>query len=86
MRPGLPTLNPSQKEVASAIYQTFGDEAFSSEMVVATLDYTHAHVSAVLHQFTLLKILNCNSDGEDRYTYSFLVNPKEHPECFADVA
>ena len=55
-------------------------------MVVATLDYTHAHVSAVLHTFTLLKILNCNCDGEDRYTYNFLVNPKENPECFAEIA
>ena len=86
VRPGPPMLFPTQKEVASAIYQSFGDETFSSEMVVATLDYTHAHVSAVLHTFTLLKILNCNCDGEDRYTYNFLVNPRENPECFAETA
>ena len=86
VRPGPPMLFPTQKEVATAIYQSFGDETFSSEMVVATLDYTHAHVSAVLHTFTLLKVLNCNCDGEDRYTYNFLVNPRENPECFAESA
>jgi hypothetical protein len=55
-------------------------------MVVATLDYAHSHVSAVLHQFTLIRILNCSNDANNKYFYQFRVNPKENPECFADVA
>ena len=86
IRPGIPELKPSQKEVASAIYNSFGDAEFSSEMVVATLDYSKSHTCAVLHQFTLLKILNCNTEAPDKYTYQFRVNPRENPECFIDVA
>lgn len=85
-RPGLPELKPAQKEVASAIYNSFGEERFSSEMVIATLDYTKAHTCAILHQFTLLRILDCSTESPDKYTYQFLVNPRENPECFADVA
>lgn len=79
-------MSDNQKEIASAMYQSFGDEIFSSEMVVATLDYAHSHVSAVLHQFTLMRILNCSSNAENKYSYQFCVNPRENPECFADVA
>ena len=86
IKPGPLPLNDLQKEIASAMYTSFGDEAFSSEMVVATLDYTHSHVSAVLHQFTLLKILNYSVAEENKYSYQFIVNPKENPECFVDVA
>ena len=35
-------------------------------------------------QFTLLRILDCRK--EDVNMYQFLVNPKEHPEVFEDVA
>jgi len=86
IKPGPAPLSSTQKEVATAMYQSFGDEVFSTEMVIATLDYTASHVSAVLHQFTLFKILNCNSNTDEGYTYQFIVNPKENPECFVDVA
>ena len=74
-------LLPAQKAFASAVYKEFGDEVFSLEMVVATLDDSSSHVSAVLHQFTLLQILTCRKDDVNRY--QFLVTPEQHPECFA---
>lgn len=86
IKPGPSPLNNNQKEIVSAMYQSFGNEAFSSEMVIATLDYTSAHVSAVLHQFTLMKILNCSSDAENKYHYQLTVNPEHNPECFVGVA
>ena len=51
-------------------------------MVIASLDYTAPHASATLHQLTLLRILDCRK--EDVLWYQFLVNPVEHPECFAE--
>ena len=66
------------------MYDNFGNGTFSQEMVIATLDYARSHVSAILHQFTLIRILDCRK--EDVYRYQFLVNPEDHPECFEDVA
>lgn len=86
IRPGPPELKPAQKEVVTAIYNTFGDEVFSSEMVIATLDYSKAHACAILHQFTLLKILDCNTKSPDKFMYQFRVNPRENPECFTGAA
>lgn len=74
-------LLPAQKAFAAAVYKEFGGEVFSLEMVVATLDYSSSHASAVLHQFTLLQILACRKEDVNRY--QFLVTPEQHPECFA---
>ncbi|MBP3210638.1 MAG: Fic family protein [Oscillospiraceae bacterium] len=84
INPQFSLLRKSQRETATAMYESFGDESFTLEMVVATLDYSSTHASAYLHQFTLLKILDCRKD--DVNTYQFLVNPEEHPECFVSVA
>ena len=73
-----------QKRFITEMYETFGDDVFSTEMVIATLDYSGAHVSAYLHQFTLLRILDCRK--EDVYRYQFLINPEEHPEYFEPAA
>ena len=81
---GPPILSKSQKRIITEMYESFGAELFSSEMVVATLDYSGAHTSAVLHQFTLMKILDCQ-EGEV-YRYQFLINPQDHPECFEKAA
>ena len=56
----------------------------AENVVVAVLDYSSSTASAYLHQFTLLKILDCRK--EDVNMYQFRVNPKEHPEVFEDVA
>ena len=84
LKKGIPSLSGVQKRFITKMYESFGDEVFSSEMVVATLDYSGAKVSAYLHQFTLLKILDCRK--EDGNQYQFLVNPAENPECFVEAA
>ena len=42
---------------------------FSQEMVIATLDYAGSHVSAILHQFTLIRILDCRKEDVYRYQH-----------------
>ena len=84
LRAGPPPLSDSQKRFAREIYDCFGDGSFSTEMVIATLDYSGAHISAILHKFTLLRILDCQKG--DVYQYQFLINPQENPECFIDAA
>lgn len=78
------TLSNAQKKMITEIYESFGEESFSTEMVVATLDYTSPHVSAYLHKFTLLKILDCWKEHVNKY--QFLISPKEYPEYFIQVA
>ena len=84
LKTGALSLSKGQKRFITEMYETFGDDVFSTEMVIATLDYSGAHVSAYLHQFTLLKILDCRK--EDVYRYQFLINPEEHPEYFEPAA
>ena len=82
IKTGPPKLRKAQKEAVTEMYEIFGDDFFSKEMVIASLDYTAPHASATLHQLTLLRILDCRK--EDVLWYQFLVNPVEHPECFAE--
>ena len=84
IRPRFDRLGPGQKKRARMMYDSFGEETFSLEMVVATLDYSSSTASAYLHQFTLLRILDCRK--EDVNVYQFLVNPREHPEVFDGAA
>lgn len=80
LSPELPKLTKAQKRVASEIYESFGEGRFSAEMVLASLNYTDGTVWAYLHNFTLLKILDCQKDGVNQY--QFRITPQEHPECF----
>lgn len=84
LKTGALSLSKGQRRFITEMYESFGDDVFSTEMVIATLDYSGAHVSAYLHQFTLLKILDCRK--EDVYRYQFLINPEEHPEYFEPAA
>ena len=84
VKPCFGLLDSSQRRRARIMYESFGEDTFSLEMVVAVLDYSSSTASAYLHQFTLLKILDCRK--EDVNMYQFRVNPKEHPEVFEDVA
>ena len=77
-------LTSGQRKVLTEIYDSFGSSDFSSEMVIATLDYSGSLVCAYLHQFTLLKILDCRKEGVFRYR--FLINPEDHPGYFVDAA
>ncbi len=56
----------------------------ASEMAIATLNYSETNIVAYLHQFTLLRILDCRK--EDVYRYQLMVNPEENPECFENAA
>lgn len=80
-----PELEPKQKKTISAIYETFGDQEFSSEMFLATLNYSPSYTYASLHKLTLLRILGQRST-EDGNQYQLLVNPEDHPECFEPAA
>lgn len=84
LRPDLTKLTKAQKRVASEIYDTFGMGRFSTEMVLANLKYADGTVFGYLHDFTLLKILDCQKDGVNQYR--FRISPKEHPECFEVTA
>ena len=80
VKEGPVALSYTQKKVVTETYKSFGEESFSTEMVVATLDYSSNHVYSFLHNFTLLKILDCYKEGV--YKYQFLINPEEYPEYF----
>ena len=77
-------LKPHQKRAITAIYEAFGDKHFSSEMIIATLNYSTSYTYASLHTLTLMRILDQKST-ENGNRYQLLVNPDEHPEYF-DIA
>lgn len=78
-------LKPHQKKAITAIYEAFGYDAFSSEMFVATLNYSVSYTYASLHKLTLLRILEQKVTDEG-CQYQLLVNPEDHPECFIEAA
>ena len=86
LRPGLPRLNPSQKTQLTKMFAEFGSGSFSCEMVTATLDYSKAYICAILHQFTLIRVLKRTKTMAGIYIYQLCVNPDEHPECFVKAA
>ena len=75
-----PLLNYRQRRIFTQIYELFGDTAFSVDMVIARLDYSGPNVSAYLHQFTMLRLIDCRKD--DVNWYQFLVTPEQNPEYF----
>lgn len=72
----------TQKSTLSALYEFFGDDMFSVEMAVAKLDYSSAHLSGMLHQFTWLKLIDSQINEDNTLSYHLKVNPKDDPECF----
>lgn len=72
----------TQKSTLSALYEFFGDDMFSVEMAVAKLDYSSAHLSGMLHQFTWLKLIDSQINEDNTLSYQLKVNPKDDPECF----
>ena len=79
-------LGTTQKCTLSVLYDIFGDGMFSVDMAVANLDYSSSYVSGILHQFTMLKLLDCTPNEDNSYSYQLNVNPEDNPECFEDVA
>ena len=78
------SLFPRQKHALTVMYESFGDEAFTGDMFMATLDYSHSHACAILHELTLIRVIDCWK--EDVNQYRLMVNPEENPEYFAAVA
>lgn len=78
-------LKPHQRKAITAIYEAFGYDTFSSEMYVATLNYSVSYTYASLHTLTLLRILDQKITDEG-CQYQLLVNPEDHPECFIEAA
>ena len=55
-----PELRPTQKKTLTAIYEAFGCDEFSSDMFIATLNYSVSYTYASLHKLTLLRLLDQN--------------------------
>ena len=85
LKPGRDRMTRHQKRFITELYESFGTESFSRKMLTATFDYSGTNVSAYLHKFTLLRILDCQKDGL-LYLYQLRVNPEDHPECFDTAA
>lgn len=66
-------LKPHQRKAITAIYEAFGYDTFSSEMFVATLNYSVSYTYASLHKLTLLRILEQKITDEG-CQYQLLVN------------
>ncbi len=80
-----PELRPTQKKTLTAIYEAFGCDEFSSDMFIATLNYSVSYTYASLHKLTLLRLLDQNID-ENGNRYRLAVTPEENPECFDPAA
>lgn len=80
-----PELRPTQKKTLTAIYEAFGCDEFSSDMFIATLNYSVSYTYASLHKLTLLRLLDQNID-ENGNRYRLVVTPEENPECFDPAA
>ena len=78
-------LKKQQKKTITAIYEAFGDQIFSSEMFVATLNYTKSYSYASLHKLALMRVLD-QQTTKDGSRYQLLVNPEDNPECFDAAA
>ena len=81
----IPDLKLTQKKAITAIYEAFGQQSFSSEMIIATLNYSPSYTYASLHKLTLLRVLEQTTTAEGSQ-YQLLVNPEDHPEFFIDAA
>ena len=81
-----PALEDDQKNTLRLLYDVFGEESFSTEMVIAQLDYSEGQVTGILNQFTWMNLLNRTSDQENRDYYKLCVNPTDNPECFGNAA
>lgn len=81
----VPDLKLTQKKAITAIYEAFGQQSFSSEMIIATLNYSPSYTYASLHKLTLLRVLE-QTTTEEGSQYQLLVNPEDHPEFFINAA
>ena len=79
-------LKPGLKKTVTEIYAAFGDQSFTSDMFIATLNYSQSHTYASLRDLRLLQIVAQRTIARGCCQYQLLVNPKDNPECFDVVA
>ena len=68
------------------MFEVFGDDAFSVDMVTAELDYSNTHACALLHKLRLMRILNTAPAKGNKVAYQLTVNPTDNPELFGKPA
>lgn len=85
-KPTAVKLKPGLKKTVTEIYAAFGDQSFTSEMFIATLNYSQSHTYASLRDLRLLQIVAQRTIARGCCQYQLLVNPKDNPECFDIVA
>ena len=83
---GYADLKDDQKDTLQLLYDFFGEDSFSTEMVVSRLDYSEGQASDILQQFTLLRLLDSTSGADHTDYYKLCVNPTNNPECFKKAA
>ena len=79
-------LKPGLKKTVTEIYAAFGDQSFTSEMFIATLNYSQSHTYASLRDLRRLRIVEQRTIAPGCSQYQLLVNPEDNPECFDIVA
>lgn len=83
---GYADLKDDQKDTLQLLYDLFGEDSFSTEMVVSRLDYSEGQASGILQQFTLLRLLDSTSRADNKDFYKLCENPTDNPECFKRTA
>ena len=81
-----PQLAQHEKDFLALMFEVFGDDAFSADMVTAELDYSNTHACSLLHKFRLMRILNTAPAKGNKISYQLTVNPTDNPELFGKTA
>lgn len=81
-----PQLAQHEKEFLALMFEVFGDDAFSADMVTAELDYSNTHACTLLHKLRLMRILNTAPAKGNKIAYQLTVNPTDNPELFGKPA
>ena len=78
----LPPLTALQRTAVNALYESYHDEQFSTEMAMTVMRRTKDKTYVLLRQLTMLGVLE--KQESSAYTYRMLVNPNDNPEYFAE--
>lgn len=76
-------ISNAQKLVLTELYKQFRNEPFSRIDAMEALNHSKSTVCSHLHQFVLLKIVEC--EEAEIYAYRLVVNPAGNPELFLDI-
>ena len=74
----LPPLTALQRTAVNALYESYHDEQFSTEMAMTVMRRTKDKTYVLLRQLTMLGVLE--KQESSAYTYRMLVNPNDNPE------